>query len=244
MLLFELGSQPCRPARYLPSVQKMDDGIKRDEKKERGGVVYNNIMVYLVILAGLVAGLVVIAIVAIMVDWNKRIDKQYYEVTILLGSGGHTGELCEMLHNFKMERLSKMNVLITATDKTSESFFRNYIRRDHASEEKSILGKLNVYYLPRTNEVKQSKISSVFTTIRSLATSFILIVKSLLNTTHFISNGPGTCVPIFYIFFLLKTIRLSNTKLIFIESWCRVKDLSLAGKLVKPIVNEFIVHWP
>lgn len=212
-------------------------------KKESDGMVYNNIMVYIVILAGLAAALVVIAIIAMKVDWNKRKDKQYYEVTILLGSGGHTGELCEMLNNFRMERLSKLNVLITATDKTSESFFRNYVKRYHGSEEKSIFGKLNVYYLPRTNEVKQSKISSVFTTLRSLVTSFILIVKSLLNTTHFISNGPGTCVPLFYIFFLLKIIRLSSTKLIFIESWCRVKDLSLAGKLIKPIVNEFIVHW-
>lgn len=201
-------------------------------------------MLYIVIVAGLAAVLAIIAIVAAKVDWSKRRDRQYYEVTILLGSGGHTGELCEMLHNFKMEKLSKLNVLITASDKTSEAFFRNYLQRDHAAEEESILGKLKVHYLPRTNEVKQSKISSIFTTIRSIINSFVLTVKSLLNTTHFISNGPGTCVPIFYILFLLKTIRLSNAKLIFIESWCRVKDLSLTGKLVKSVANEFIVHWP
>lgn len=173
-------------------------------------------MTYIAILAGLVVAVAMVATIALKVDWSKRKDKKYYEVTILLGSGGHTGELCELLHNFKMERLSKLNVLITASDKTSESFFRNYLKRDHAAEEESILGKLNVSYLPRTNEVKQSKITSIFTTLRSIVTSFLLIVNSLLNTTHFISNGPGTCVPIFYIFSLLKTIRLSNAKLIFI----------------------------
>lgn len=95
---------------------------------------YNNIMIYLVIYGGLAAALAVILMVAIKVDWSTRKDKQYYEVTILLGSGGHTGELCEMLHNFKMEKLSKLNVLIAVTDKTSESFFRNYIKRDHVSQ--------------------------------------------------------------------------------------------------------------
>jgi hypothetical protein len=31
---------------------------------------------------------------------------------------------------------------------------------------------------------------------------------------------------------------------IFIESICRVKTLSLSGKLVYPIVDSFMVHWP
>jgi beta-1,4-N-acetylglucosaminyltransferase len=39
-------------------------------------------------------------------------------------------------------------------------------------------------------------------------------------------------------------VKLSRVKLIFFESWCRVEDLSLSGKLVRPIADEFIVHWP
>jgi beta-1,4-N-acetylglucosaminyltransferase len=31
---------------------------------------------------------------------------------------------------------------------------------------------------------------------------------------------------------------------IFIESWARVNDLSLTGKLVYPVVDEFWVQWP
>lgn len=37
---------------------------------------------------------------------------------------------------------------------------------------------------------------------------------------------------------------MSRVKLIFFESWCRVKDLSLSGKLIRPIADEFVVHWP
>jgi len=74
--------------------------------------------------------------------------------------------------------------------------------------------------------------------------SVILIIRKLWRTTHFVSNGPGTCVPFFYVFYIMKCLKLSKAKLIFFESWCRVRDLSLSGKLVKPIVDEFIVHWP
>lgn len=47
----------------------------------------------------LIAGTVVIAValaalIASKVNWKKYRDKDYYEVTLLLGSGGHTGELC------------------------------------------------------------------------------------------------------------------------------------------------------
>jgi beta-1,4-N-acetylglucosaminyltransferase len=65
-----------------------------------------------------------------------------------------------------------------------------------------------------------------------------------MNTTHFVSTGPGTCVPLFYIFFFLRILKLSRARLIFFESWCRVQDLSLSGKLVRPITDEFVVHWP
>jgi beta-1,4-N-acetylglucosaminyltransferase len=33
-------------------------------------------------------------------------------------------------------------------------------------------------------------------------------------------------------------------KLIFLESFCRVQHLSLTGRILYPIVNLFIVHWP
>ena len=35
-----------------------------------------------------------------------------------------------------------------------------------------------------------------------------------------------------------------RSKLLYVESFCRVKSLSLTGKLLKPIVDKFIVQWP
>ena len=72
-------------------------------------------------------------------------------------------------------------------------------------------------------------------------------------------NGPGTCVPVVYSVFLLQLLSLvipqftwggGNSqrnrccKIIFMDSLCRVKTLSLSGKLVYPIVDWYLVHWP
>lgn len=58
-----------------------------------------------------------------------------------------------------------------------------------------------------------------------------------------ICNGPGTCVPICYSAWLLRILRIKSVKIIFVESFCRVKSLSLSGKLLYPIVDKFIVQW-
>jgi UDP-N-acetylglucosamine:LPS N-acetylglucosamine transferase len=53
-----------------------------------------------------------------------------------------------------------------------------------------------------------------------------------------LSLGAEIAVPFFYIG------RAMGIKTIFIESWCRVEDLSITGKLVYPIADAFWVQWP
>ena len=95
----------------------------------------------------------------------------------------------------------------------------------------------------RTNEVKQSKITSIVTTLLAIVKVFFLIIKSLLGTSHLISNGPGICVPFFYLFWVLNLLKITQAKLIFIESWCRISSISVTGKIVARVADEFLVHW-
>jgi UDP-N-acetylglucosamine:LPS N-acetylglucosamine transferase len=53
-----------------------------------------------------------------------------------------------------------------------------------------------------------------------------------------VSLGAEIAVPFLYLG------RLLRIKTLFIESWCRVENLSLTGKLVYPIVDAFWVQWP
>ena len=53
-----------------------------------------------------------------------------------------------------------------------------------------------------------------------------------------ISTGAGVCVP----FVLLAP--LWRVKTVYIESLARIDELSLTGRLVYRLVDEFIVQWP
>ncbi len=53
------------------------------------------------------------------------------------------------------------------------------------------------------------------------------------------STGAEIAVPAFYVGKFL-----FRTKLIFLESLARVRDFSLTGKVVYPIVDLFLVQWP
>jgi beta-1,4-N-acetylglucosaminyltransferase len=53
-----------------------------------------------------------------------------------------------------------------------------------------------------------------------------------------LSLGAEIAVPFFF------WARLLGMRSIFIESWCRVENLSLTARLVYPLVDEFWVQWP
>eukprot|EP01035_Chromulina_nebulosa_P021516 gene21516-27861_t len=93
----------------------------------------------------------------------------------------------------------------------------------------------------RSREVKQSWITTIFTSLLSLIDCFLLICR--IQPDLIISNGPGTCVFLCLSAYLLKVLRIKECKIVFVESFCRVKTLSLTGKILYPFVDEFIVQW-
>ena len=58
-------------------------------------------------------------------------------------------------------------------------------------------------------------------------------------------NGPSTCVPVVLVTKLLSSVKMvPPIKIIFIESVCRVKSLSLSAKLLWYFLDDVIVQWP
>jgi UDP-N-acetylglucosamine:LPS N-acetylglucosamine transferase len=53
-----------------------------------------------------------------------------------------------------------------------------------------------------------------------------------------LSLGAEIALPFFYLG------KLMGIRTIFIESWCRVENLSLTGRLVYPVADLFWVQWP
>jgi len=72
--------------------------------------------------------------------------------------------------------------------------------------------------------------------VRNCYLAFIIILKE--QPDIIISTGAGVAVPFLYVG------RLRGVKVIYVESMTRVRNLSLSGKLVRPVVHHLFVQWP
>jgi beta-1,4-N-acetylglucosaminyltransferase len=149
---------------------------------------------------------------------------------IVLGSGGHTAEMLLMTKHLDPDQYH-ITYIKAATDTTS----RQRLLDNDANA-------TVCHDIPRSREVGQSYLSSLFTTLRAQVSCFWLVGK--LAPDLILSNGPGTCVPCCLAAFFYRVIGLRQTSIVFCESYCRVETLSLTGKLLYPLVDLFCVHWP
>jgi beta-1,4-N-acetylglucosaminyltransferase len=100
-----------------------------------------------------------------------------------------------------------------------------------------------LYVITRSRKVHQSYSSSVLTTLRSIIDCFPLLLHS--RPDLILCNGPSTCVPICLVAFLLKVLYINaGCRIAFIESYCRVKTLSLSGWILLYLTDIFVVQWP
>jgi len=71
--------------------------------------------------------------------------------------------------------------------------------------------------------------------IANLFQSFWILIKEKPNII--LSTGAGMAIPVCYIG------KIFRSKIIFIESFCRIKEPSLTGKIIYPIADLFLVQW-
>lgn len=165
-------------------------------------------------------------------DEYKKV-KGVASVLVVLGSGGHTSEMMALLGHLDPSKLSFSYVL---ADTDTSSLYK-------ANTFQSALGKpLRYWRIPRSREVGQSYFTSVFTTFIAIVKAFGIIWAS--NADMLLCNGPGTCVPLCLVAFLLRVFYIRRMHVVFVESFCRVKTMSLTGKILYYTVSRFIVQWP
>ncbi|KAL7478370.1 hypothetical protein ACHAW6_004137 [Cyclotella cf. meneghiniana] len=133
--------------------------------------------------------------------------------------------------------------VVANSDTTSIMRLKRYIDVARGTTRSDIPKMARVHRLPRPREVHQSYISSILPTLYSIYHAMHLLIEE--KPDLILANGPGMCVPLMYIAFLYRLLGLPWVlAMIFVESLCRVRTLSLSGKLVYPIVDQFVVHWP
>lgn len=153
----------------------------------------------------------------------------------VLGSGGHTTEMLALLEKLGCNYTPRFYV-IAKSDPLS-------LKKVTELEKKGD-GSFELYLIGRSREVLQSYFTSIFTTLLAFMESIWIV------STHefdlLICNGPGTCIPLCLAVALFDLLRLRDTKIIYFESICRVKKLSLSALILYylRIPDLIAVQWP
>jgi beta-1,4-N-acetylglucosaminyltransferase len=176
--------------------------------------------------------------------------------------GGHTGEMIKLLSGIDLnvyknrEYIVAGNILYSLLftirknnfyfilDTDAMSIQKVKFFEEQSNDEIKIDYGINKIY--RSRNVGQSYFSSILTTFIAILNAIPLVIK--IKPKLLLINGPGTCVPICLILYLFSKCLfiLPKCKIVFIESVCRVKTLSLTGKMLYylKIADAFLVQWP
>ncbi|MCL7027968.1 hypothetical protein MKW94_003574 [Papaver nudicaule] len=164
---------------------------------------------------------------------------------IVLGSGGHTAEMINLIRVLQRERFTPRVYVAASTDNMSlqkaQVLEASMLDQAGSDKLKETAQFMQIY---RSREVGQSYLTSIGTTLIALAHALLLMIK--IRPQVILCNGPGTCFPLCVIAFLFKVIGIRWSSIFYVESTARVNRLSLSGLLLYKlhIADLIFVQWP
>ncbi|KAL3534398.1 hypothetical protein ACH5RR_002859 [Cinchona calisaya] len=163
---------------------------------------------------------------------------------IVLGSGGHTAEMINLLNVLPKNRFKPRYYIAAATDNMSlqkAQVLENSLLNEGGVDEVRSAQFMQIY---RSREVGQSYITSVGTTLIALAHALWLMIK--IRPHVILCNGPGTCIPLCVIAFIFKVFGIRWSYIFYVESIARVRRLSLSALLLYKLrmADQLFVQWP
>ncbi|KAJ6499240.1 glycosyltransferase family 1 protein [Mycena sanguinolenta] len=167
-------------------------------------------------------------------------------LAVFLGSGGHTSEALTLISALDFNRYTPRTYIVSEGD----SFSAQKARELELSKETSTgPAQYTIMTIPRARNVHQPLVTTPPTALYSLLKCIYYMTFSSFHTHSsfadvLILNGPGTCFVLCIAVYVNKFLGLSAPRVMYIESFARVKSLSLSGKLLYPFVDRFIVQWP
>ncbi|KAI0395006.1 oligosaccharide biosynthesis protein Alg14 like-domain-containing protein [Xylariaceae sp. FL0594] len=208
-----------------------------------------------------VGALMLIAAYLVLVRGTRSVVcvQSAHYVILICGSGGHTAEMIQMVErSVRPEKLSHRRWAVGKDDEKSYLKVLAFERRllDRFSHHDLDSGTFDIVRFGRARYVHQSWLTTPLTAVLSLL-DIIHILTDLprqcpVPETRYpgviVTNGPGTGFLFLAVARLLKLLRLvpaSHMRSIYVESWARVKSLSLTGKLIQKggLADTFIVQY-
>ncbi|KAG5565179.1 hypothetical protein RHGRI_001170 [Rhododendron griersonianum] len=223
----------------------------------------SNVYIYFITIA---IALVVIRVSYVIYRSSKPLhttSPQPLSTLIVLGSGGHTAEMLNLLSVLHTDSFTPRLYIAAATDNMSlqkarlfESSVIDKVFRMAALKYKLLRVSATLLYktgvlenaqfmqIYRSREVGQSYLTSIGTTVMAIAHALWLMIK--IRPQVILCNGPGTCLPLCVIAFFFKVVGIRWSSTFYVESIARVRRLSLTGLLLYELhmADKFFVQWP
>ena len=159
---------------------------------------------------------------------------------IVLGSGGHTAEMLRLLGGMNLRNYSPRVYVVAEGDKMSVDKVEKFESTQASTQEAAA----STRKVPRARQVMQSYITSVLSTLVAVMYSLPIVWSAYPDLV--LCNGPGTCIPVCFWAYVMKFFGLKDSKIIYVESVCRVEHLSLSGVLLYYLcmADCVFVQWP
>ncbi|XP_071711551.1 uncharacterized protein [Rutidosis leptorrhynchoides] len=174
----------------------------------------------------------------------RNTSQKHLSTLVVLGSGGHTAEMINLLSVMQKDRYTPRFYIAAATDNMSLQKARVF--EETLDDKARLQGPDSTHFMQiyRSREVGQSYITSVGTTLYALGHALWLMLK--IRPQVILCNGPGTCIPICTIAFVFKVLGIRWCYIFYVESIARVKRLSLSGLLLYKLrmADQLFVQWP
>ncbi|CAJ0961727.1 unnamed protein product, partial [Mesorhabditis belari] len=130
----------------------------------------------------------------------KNFKRKKVRTLVVMGSGGHTTEMTEVLKTLPSQ--FECVFVLADTDRISQGKVEEIVR-ERADQ------ALSIERIPRSREVGQSYFTSILTTL--VATMHALRIVWNTRPDLVLTNGPGTCIPICVAAFFFDLFRLRDT---------------------------------
>ncbi|KAK9829993.1 hypothetical protein WJX72_009106 [[Myrmecia] bisecta] len=170
---------------------------------------------------------------------------------VVLGSGGHTAEILTLVGQLDKSKYVPRCYVAAVTDRlghtkalAAEDGFRTTTTKGKRAAGCKPSDQVALATIPRSREVGQSYLTSVWTTLRALLAAFVLVYRVCPELV--LVNGPGTCIPICAAAYVFRLFLFRPCRIVYVESIARVKSLSLSGKILyhMRMADAIFVQWP
>ncbi|KAF8070498.1 glycosyltransferase family 1 protein [Lyophyllum atratum] len=181
---------------------------------------------------------------------RRRRSLESCSLAVFLGSGGHTTEALALVSALDFSRYTPRTYIISQGDDLSA---RKALSLESSKE--LSLTKSEVEYsfltIPRARQVHQSLVTTPPTALFSLVTCIYYVMFAPffrkgrpVFADVLLVNGPGTCFILCIGVYVNKFLGLPASQIIYVESFARAQSLSISGRLLRPLVDRFLVQWP